>query len=75
VELAQDISDAMPAMARAIKNGAYNTHVPVLGFRYKELRVIVHTKEIMVKDIENKEQALEVIEYINNIVNSKENSV
>jgi hypothetical protein len=58
----------MPAMAKAIKNGAYNTHVPVLGFRYKELRVIVHNKEIIIKDIENKEQAIEVIDYLKDII-------
>lgn len=74
IKLSKDISNALPTIASAIKTCAYNANVPVIGFRYKELRVIVHSKEIIVKDIENKAQAIEVIDFLKDTIKNADES-
>lgn len=70
IKLTGDISRAMPIMERAIEGCAYNDKEPVAAFRYKNARVIMHAREIEVKDIENKNQAIEVINFLKGIINN-----
>ncbi len=63
-----DISGAMGIIAKAIPTIAYNADIPVASFRYKNRRVILNKKEIMVKDIDTEADAVEVMKYMKDIV-------
>jgi hypothetical protein len=58
----------MPIINRAVDGGAYNPDVPVLAFRHKDWRVIINRREINVKEIEKEEDAVELMNYLENIV-------
>ena len=54
----------MGIIAKAIPSIAYNAVIPVGSFRYKDRRVILNRREILIKDIEKEADAVEVIEYL-----------
>ena len=49
---------------------AYNADIPVLTFRYKDWRVIINKKEIFIKDIDKEADAVEVMNYLKDIVDN-----
>jgi hypothetical protein len=57
----------MGEIAKAIPTIAYNAVVPVGSFRYKDRRVILNKREIIIKDIEKEADAVEVIIYLKEI--------
>ena len=59
----------MGIIAKAVIAPAFNADIPVLSFRYKDWRVIVNRREIMVKDIATEADAVEVMNYLKDIVN------
>jgi hypothetical protein len=54
----------MGAITKAIPTIAYNAVIPVGSFRYKDRRVIMNKREIMIKDIEKEADAAEVMDYL-----------
>ena len=60
----------MSTIAKAVIAPAFNADIPVLSFRYKNWRVIVNKREIMVKDIAKEADAVEVINYLKDIINN-----
>jgi hypothetical protein len=58
----------MGIIAKAVIAPAFNADIPVLAFRYKDCRVIINKKEIMVKDIDKEADAVEVLNYLKDLV-------
>lgn len=58
----------MPVWAKAMPTAAYNKEIPILTFRYKNLRVIIEAEEITVKDIQTEAEAREVMDYLKGIM-------
>ena len=58
----------MQIIAKAIETSAFNADIPVASFRHKDWRVIVNLREILVKDIEKEADAVEVMNYIKDLV-------
>jgi hypothetical protein len=58
----------MGIIAKAIPTIAYNAVIPVGSFRYNNWRVILNKKEIYVKDIEKEADAVEVMNYLKDLV-------
>jgi hypothetical protein len=58
----------MGIIAKAISTVAYNAEVGVASFRYNNWRVIINKKEIMVKDIAKEADAVEVMNYLKDLV-------
>jgi hypothetical protein len=58
----------MGIIAKAIPTIAYNADVPVGSFRYKDWRVILNKREILVKDIGKEADAVEVLDYLKGII-------
>jgi len=54
----------MGIIAKAIPTIAYNAGIPVASFRYKDWRVILNKREIIVKDIGKEADAMEVMDYL-----------
>ena len=63
-----DISSAIPVWAKAIKTAAYNPQMPILAFRYKNLRVIINPEEITIKDLATEAEAREVMNYLKGLL-------
>jgi hypothetical protein len=61
----------MPIINKSINKGAYNADVPVLAFRHNNWRVIIKNREINVKEIEKEEDAVELMNYLENLVEGK----
>jgi hypothetical protein len=62
----------MGIIAKAIPTAAYNADIPVASFRYKNWRVILDKKEILIKDIEQEADAEEVMEYMKGLVEKQD---
>jgi hypothetical protein len=62
------MSKEMAIIAKAIPNIAFNADIPVGAFRYNNWRVVMDKREIHVKDIEREADAVEVIDYLKNII-------
>jgi hypothetical protein len=58
------MSGEMGLIAKAIPTIAYNAQIPVGSFRYKNWRVILNKREVIVKDIESEADAVEVMSYM-----------
>ena len=58
----------MGIIAKGVLAPAYNADIPVLAFRYKDCRVIINKKEINVKEIDREADAVEVLNYLEDIV-------
>ena len=58
----------MPTISKKIKGTAYNEETSILAFRHNNCRVIIKPDEITIKDINNKEEAHEIMEYLKNII-------
>jgi hypothetical protein len=58
----------MGIIAKAIPTIAYAPSVPVASFRYNNWRVILNKKEIFVKDIDKEADAVEVMNYLKDLV-------
>ena len=58
----------MPTIAKAVIAPAFSADVPVLSFRHKNWRVIINKKEIMIKDIAKEADAVEVMNYLKDLV-------
>jgi ArsR family metal-binding transcriptional regulator len=67
IKFTGDISSIIPVWAKAIPTAAFNKEIPILGFRYKNWRVIITAEEIMIKDLQTEAEAHEVIEYLKSI--------
>jgi ArsR family metal-binding transcriptional regulator len=68
IKLKQDLTDALPVIARAVENSAYNNITHVVSFRYHDLGVIVYQKEIIVLGADNENKAIEVIDFLKSII-------
>jgi hypothetical protein len=62
------MSNEMAKIAKAIPAIAYNADIPTGVFRYKNWRVVMDKREIQVKDIDKEADAVEVIDYLKEIV-------
>jgi hypothetical protein len=58
----------MPIIDRAVDGAAYNADVPILAFRHNNWRVIINSHEIMLKEIEKEEDAVEMMNYLKDLV-------
>lgn len=58
----------MGIIARGVVAPAYNEDIPILAFRYKDWRVILNKREINVKEIDKEADAVEVLNYLKDIV-------
>jgi hypothetical protein len=58
----------MGIIAKEVDAPAYNADIPVLTFLYKDWRVIIDKKEINIKDIAKEADAIEVLNYLKDIV-------
>jgi ArsR family metal-binding transcriptional regulator len=68
INFTSDISFVIPVWAKAIPTAAYNKEIPILGFRYKNWRVIISAEEIMIKDLQTEAEAREVMDYLKKIL-------
>lgn len=73
VELSDDISAAMPHMSRLIEGCAYNPEAKLMGFRHKDMGVIVEAKKITINKAEDEATARDVIDWLENVI-TKHNS-
>jgi hypothetical protein len=62
------MSEEMSIIAKAIPTIAYAPTIPVGSFRYNNWRVILNPREINVKDIEKEADAVEVMNYLKDLV-------
>ena len=58
----------MGVIAKSIPTIAYNAGEAVGSFRYKDWRVIMNKREIIIKDIAKEADAVEVLDYLKGIV-------
>jgi hypothetical protein len=58
----------MGIIAKEVDAPAYNADIPVLAFLYKDWRVIINKKDIYVKEIDKEADAVEVLNYLKNLV-------
>jgi ArsR family metal-binding transcriptional regulator len=70
IKLARDISYAMPIMERVIEGCGYNPDAPVAAFRFKNLGVIVNRKQITINNAGDEASAVQVINFLKDIVNN-----
>jgi ArsR family metal-binding transcriptional regulator len=68
IKLKKDISNVIPIIAEAISTAAFNADIPVASFRHKDWRVIINKREILVKDIAKEADAVEVMNYLKDLV-------
>ena len=61
----------MPWLSRLIKACAYNTETSVMAFRYKNFRMVVEKKRIVINDIENETDARMVMDWLAGLLNGK----
>jgi len=69
IKLSSDISYAMPIMERVIEGCAYSKETPIAAFRYNNFGVIVHSHEITINNAGDEASAVEVINFLKDIVN------
>jgi len=58
----------MGIIAKGVLAPAFSEDIPVLAFRYNNWRVIINKKEINVKEIDREADAVEVLNYLEDIV-------
>jgi len=75
VELSADISTAMPNMSRLIKGCAYNPEANLMGFRVKDMGVIIEAHKITINNAEDEATAKTVIDWLRNIINTTEKDI
>ena len=75
VEISADISTIMPHMSRLIKGCAYNPEAHLMGFRYKDMGVIVEAKKITINNAEDEATARTVIDWLRKIINTTEKAI
>jgi hypothetical protein len=63
----------MEIIYKAVDAPAYNADIPVLAFRYKDWRVIINKREINIKEITKEEDAVEVLNYLKDLVEKGKN--
>ena len=68
IKLKRDITYAMPIMDRVIDGCAYSNVTPIASFRYKNFGVIVHSRDIIVNGAGDEASAVEVINFLKDIV-------
>jgi len=69
VALSGDISTAMPLMSRLIEGCAYNSEANLLGFRVKDMGVIVEARKITINNAEDETTAKTVMDWLRDVVN------
>ncbi len=70
VELSDDISIAMPNMSRLIKGCAYNPEANLMGFRFRDMGVIVEAHKITINNAEDETTAKTVMDWLRDVVNA-----
>jgi len=70
VALSGDISTAMPLMSRLIEGCAYNSEANLLGFRVKDMGVIVEARKITINNAEDETTAKTVMDWLRDFVNA-----
>ncbi len=70
IELSGDISTAMPRMSRLIEGCAYNPEAHLMGFRIKDMGVIVEAHKITINNAEDEATAQTVVDWLKNIINA-----
>ena len=69
VALSGDISTAMPLMSRLIEGCAYNSEANLMGFRVKDMGVIVEARKITINSAEDETTAKTVMDWLRDVVN------
>ena len=75
VKLSGDISPAMPLMSKSIQGCAYNPEHNIMGFRVKNMGVIVEAYKLTINNATDKATATEVIDWLKNIINIGDDKV
>ena len=75
IELSGDISPAMPHMSRHIEGCAYSPETSIMGFRFKDMGVIVEARKITVNLVDDEAAAREVVDWLKNIMNTTDEAV
>jgi len=70
VALSGDISTAMPLMSRLIEGCAYNSEANLMGFRVKDMGVIVEARKITINNAEDEATAKAVMNWLKEIINT-----
>jgi ArsR family metal-binding transcriptional regulator len=70
VELSADISAIMPHMSRLIGGCAYNPGAKLMGFRVKDMGVIVEAQKITINNAEDEATAKTVIDWLRDVANA-----
>ncbi len=64
IELSGDLSAIMPRMSRLIEGCAYNPEANLMGFRYKDMGVIVEARKITINNVKDEATASVVMNWI-----------
>jgi len=75
IELSGDLSPVMPRMSRLIEGCAYNPEANLMGFRYKDMGVIVEAKKITINNAEDEATARTVMNWLLNKINGTNEKV
>ena len=75
IELSGDLSPVMPRMSRLIEGCAYNPEANLMGFRYKDMGVIVEAKKITINNAEDEATARTVMNWLLNKINGTNENV
>lgn len=75
VELSTDISTAMPYLSRLIEGCAYNPEANLMGFRFREMGVIVEAHRITINNDEDETTAKTVVDWLLNTINGTDEKV
>ena len=70
VALSGDISTAMPNMSRFIKGCAYNPEANLMGFRFRDMGVIVEAHKITINNAEDETAAKTVMDWLRDVVDA-----
>ena len=72
IELSGDLSPVMPRVSRLIEGCAYNPEANLMGFRYKDMGVIVEAKKITINNAEDEAIARTVLNWLLKIINGSD---
>ena len=61
----------MPKLSKLIEACAYNPEVHVLAFRHNYNRVVAEKKRIVINDIENENDAPDIMNWLSNLVSNQ----
>ena len=72
VELSRDISPIMPYISKVIEGCAYNPEAKIMGFRHKDMGVIVEARRITINNADDEATARTIIDWLRSVINTNE---